>query len=193
MSADQECPERPFDVVARELAEVGTSALGLALHVDLVFTVREGEHVTGEKLLHTELVTGEYHKATLTLTSAPILPPDVPWGGGVHAAVCEVWGTLSEAIENYPHRPAIKTEPKVRTPLWSWTSEEANIMPNEAVAASRRQTRDAQDRITRMIDQHINNPDAVIWATGTEKINGALLRLRERNMKGDVGAAAQCL
>lgn len=92
--------EHAFDRVARELNTLGTSALNLAPTVNLVFTVRDSEHQTGERLLHTELVTGEYHKTVLTLTSAPILPPDVPWGGGIHTAVCEVWAALDEAITN---------------------------------------------------------------------------------------------
>lgn len=91
----------PFDTAAEELASVGTSALNLAPSIDLVFTVKDSEHAQNEKLLHTEMVTGDYNKTTLTLTSAPILPTDHPWGGGVHTAVCQVWGALEEAIENF--------------------------------------------------------------------------------------------
>lgn len=93
--------EHVFDRIGRELADVGTSALNLGPNADMVFTVGDSKHRAGEKLLHTELITGEYHRTTLKLSSAPILPPDVEWAGGVYTAVCEVWGALGEAIDNF--------------------------------------------------------------------------------------------
>jgi hypothetical protein len=90
-----------YERVAGELADVGTSALHLGPNADIVFTVTDDGPAKGEKLLRAELVTGEYHKATLTLTSCPILPPGKPWAGGVHHAVVQIWGALHEAIENF--------------------------------------------------------------------------------------------
>lgn len=93
--------EHEFDRIARELAEGDTATLHLTPDAHVAFTVRESEHSPGEKLLHTELVTGDYHQATLTLTACPILPPDVPWGGGVYTAVVELWNAIPEAVENF--------------------------------------------------------------------------------------------
>lgn len=92
--------ERVFDRGCRTLAETGLLSLTLAPNVYLAFAVHDSEHVAGEKLLHTELLTGEYHKTTLYLTSAPILPEVGSWAGAIHAATCEVWAALDEAITN---------------------------------------------------------------------------------------------
>lgn len=100
--------EHPFDRVARELDVAGTSAMALAPSVDLVFTVADSEHHPGEQVLHTELITGQFHKATLKLSSTPVRPsPDTPWGGGVFTAVCEVWAALNGAIRNFALASAV--------------------------------------------------------------------------------------
>jgi len=93
--------ENDYERIARELAEAGTSTLNLGPYADLVFTVRDSEHTQGKKQLHTELITGEYHKATLKLTSCPVLQPDQPWAIGVYHAVIEVWDVLHEAIARF--------------------------------------------------------------------------------------------
>jgi hypothetical protein len=93
--------EHEFDQYARELAETGTAKLHLGPNTDVIFTVRDSEHEPGEKRLHTTLTTGGNHEATLSLTTAPILPPGVPWGGAVFTAVVDLVNAIPEVIERF--------------------------------------------------------------------------------------------
>lgn len=94
-NADSDVHER----VARELAEVGTSALGLAPFVDLVFTARPVD--TGDAmLLSAELVTGAAHMTTLNLSTALTVRGRPPSALDVLQVACAVGDAITEAVTN---------------------------------------------------------------------------------------------
>lgn len=93
-------PEHAFDRAARELAESGSSTLRLGPNFDLVLTATDHEEQPGYKLLRSELVTNTYHDTTVTCSMTPILPPGIPWGGGVQTAVAHMWSALGSAIDD---------------------------------------------------------------------------------------------